>query len=167
MLAVTDGPLVTPEWLADHLEAVRVLDVRGEVAPAAPRYRAYPERYREGHVPGAVFADWRETFTDRAADVPVQLAPREAFAAEATAFGIRNDTPVVAYDDFFNILAGRIVWALRAWGHEEAYVLDGGLGAWRAAGLPLEAGDVRPEPADPAFTPSPEPAARLDAADVL
>jgi thiosulfate/3-mercaptopyruvate sulfurtransferase len=167
MLAVSDGPLVTAEWLAEHLGRVRVLDVRGEVAPQPPRYRAHPERYREEHIPGAVFADWRSDLTDRDSDVPVQLAPRAAFSAQATALGIGNGVPVVAYDDFFNILAGRIVWALRAWGHEQAYVLDGGLGAWRAAGLPLESGEVRPGPADPPFTPSPEPVARLDLDDVL
>ena len=53
------GLLVTPAWLAERLGEVRVLDVRGEVANAEPRVPRLPRRYREGHVPGAVFADWR------------------------------------------------------------------------------------------------------------
>ena len=51
---------------------------------------------------------------------------------------------MVAYDDYRNVLAGRIVWVLRSYGHRAAFVLDGGLGAWRAAGLPLEPGEVEP-----------------------
>ena len=62
------------------------------------------------------------------------------FASDATRLGIRNDTVVVAYDDYRNVLAGRVVWALRAYGHRRAHVLDGGLRAWVAAGHELRAG---------------------------
>ena len=130
------GPLVPVEWLARHHDAVRVLDVRGEVVDGEPRYRAYPERYQSGHLPGAVFVDWRHDFTDRSATVPVTVAGPSGFAAEATRLGIGATTTVVAYDDHRNALAGRIVWVLRSYGHQAAFVLDGGLGAWLAAGLP-------------------------------
>jgi thiosulfate/3-mercaptopyruvate sulfurtransferase len=147
--------LVTPHWLADHVAELRVLDVRGEVADAEPRYRAYPERYLQGHIPGALFVDWRHDLTDRASDVPVTIAPPDAFAADATRLGIGNDSVVVAYDDYRGALAGRIVWALRAYGHERAHLLDGGLAAWTAAGLPLRAGEELAAPADPPFRPGP------------
>jgi thiosulfate/3-mercaptopyruvate sulfurtransferase len=140
--------IVTPDWLNARLDQVRVLDVRGEVRTSEPRYHAYPERYREGHIPGAMFADWRRDFTDRAATVPVTLASPQQFAEDATRMGIGDDTVVVAYDAYRNALAGRIVWVLRSYG-QAAHLLDGGLGAWQAAGLPLEPGDVRPPPADP------------------
>jgi thiosulfate/3-mercaptopyruvate sulfurtransferase len=143
------GVLVSAGWLSERVESVRVLDVRGEVLSTEPRYQAYPERYREGHIPGAVFCDWRHGFTDPASDVPVTVAAPERFAAEATGLGIGADTVVVAYDTYFSVLAGRIAWVLRSYGHDAAYVLDGGLDAWRAAGLPLETGEVRPAPADP------------------
>ena len=149
------GPLVPVEWLAKHHDAVRVLDVRGEVVDGEPRYRAYPERYRAGHLPGAVFVDWRHDFTDRSATVPVTVAGPSEFAAEATRLGIGATTTVVAYDDYRNVLAGRIVWVLRSYGHHAAFVLDGGLDAWTAAGLPLEPGAIVPEPAVP---PHPVPA---------
>ena len=147
--------LVSPQWLRDRLDRVRVLDVRGEVTTEAPRYHAHPERYREGHIPGAAFVDWRMDFTDREDPVPVQLAPPEAFAADATRLGIGNGTTVVAYDDFRNILAGRVVWALRAYSHRRAHVLDGGIEAWRGAGGRLREGDETPAPADPPFRPGP------------
>ena len=143
------GVLVSAEWLKHNLAGARALDVRGEVVAQEPRYRAYPDRYREAHLPGAVFADWRRDFTDRESAVPVTVAPPDVFAADATRLGIAADTVVVAYDDYFNVLAGRIVWVLRSYGHRAAYLLDGGLQAWRRAGGELEAGDIRPQPAVP------------------
>ncbi len=148
--------LVSPDWVRANLSYARVLDVRGEVATGEPRYRAYPDRYEAGHIPGAVFADWRQDFTDRSSDVPVTIAPPDVFAADATRLGIGSGTTVVAYDDYFNVLAGRIIWALRSYGHGAAHLLDGGLRAWERAGGELEQGDIRPDPADPPF-PVPAP----------
>jgi thiosulfate/3-mercaptopyruvate sulfurtransferase len=143
--------LFTPGWLHERLGEVRVLDVRGRVRTHEPRYHADPEAYRAGHIPGAAFVDWRRDFTDRDEAVPVQLAPPEVFAADATRLGIGNDTTVVAYDDYRNVLAGRVVWALRTYGHDHAHVLDGGLRAWTAAGYELREGDEPPAPADPPY----------------
>ena len=113
--------LKSVEWLSKNLERVRLLDVRGEVVPDEPRYRAHPDRYREAHLPGAVFADWRHDFTDRDAAVPVTIAPPAVFAADATRLGIGAATTVIAYDDYYNALAGRIVWVLRSYGHADAW----------------------------------------------
>ena len=143
--------LVTPAFLHEHLRFVRVLDVRGQVLPEEPRYHADPDAYHAGHIPGAVFVDWRCDFTDRDDPVPVQLAPANVFAADATRLGIRNDSIVVAYDDYRNVLAGRVVWALRTYGHRRAHVLDGGLRAWVAAGHELREGDELPTAADPPY----------------
>ncbi|MDX6523351.1 MAG: thiosulfate/3-mercaptopyruvate sulfurtransferase [Gaiellales bacterium] len=147
--------LVSARWLRRNLDRVRVLDVRGEVVADPPRYRAYPERYAQGHIPGAVFADWRSDFTDRTSPVPVTIAPPAVFAADATRLGIAAATVVVAYDDYFNVLAGRIVWALRSYGHAASHLLDGGLAAWMRDHGPLEVGAVSPVAADP---PHPVPA---------
>jgi thiosulfate/3-mercaptopyruvate sulfurtransferase len=157
------GVLVSVEWLQRHLDSVRLLDVRGEVATEQPRYRAHPEHYREGHIPGAVFADWRVDFTDRECAVPVTIASPEVFAADATRLGIGADTVVVAYDHYYNVLAGRIVLVLRSYGHATSHVLDGGLSAWTNEGCPLEGGDVVPAPADP---PHPVPAGREGVIDL-
>jgi thiosulfate/3-mercaptopyruvate sulfurtransferase len=157
------GVLVSVEWLQRHLDSVRLLDVRGEVATEQPRYRAHPEHYREGHIPGAVFVDWRVDFTDRECAVPVTIASPEVFAADATRLGIGADTVVVAYDHYYNVLAGRIVLVLRSYGHATSHVLDGGLSAWTNEGCPLEGGDVVPAPADP---PHPVPAGREGVIDL-
>jgi len=54
----------------------------------------------------------------------------------------------VVYDGSgVNLSAPRIWWMLRVAGHDAVAVLDGGLGAWRAAGGALESGPVRRPPA--------------------
>ncbi len=141
--------LMSVDELHDRLMEVRILDVRGEVATTEPRYRAYLDRYREGHIPGAVFADWRHDFTDRMADVPVTLAPPDVFEMDAARLGIGADTVVVAYDDYRNALAGRIVWVLRSYGHSAAHLLDGGLQAWTDAGYELETREPPTPPVNP------------------
>jgi thiosulfate/3-mercaptopyruvate sulfurtransferase len=110
-----------------------------------------------------VFVDWRVDFTDRECAVPVTIASPEVFAADATRLGIGADTVVVAYDHYYNVLAGRIVLVLRSYGHATSHVLDGGLSAWTNEGCPLEGGDVVPAPADP---PHPVPAGREGVIDL-
>ena len=50
------------------------------------------------------------------------------------AAGLRQDAIAVVYGDPPEYDAARIVWALRYYGHEDVRYLDGGYGAWVAAG---------------------------------
>jgi thiosulfate/3-mercaptopyruvate sulfurtransferase len=69
------------------------------------------------------------------------------FAARTSALGIDDASDVVVYDGSgTNMSAPRAWWMFRAFGHERVAVLDGGLGAWRAEGRPLERGVVTPAP---------------------
>ncbi len=54
------------------------------------------------------------------------------------AWGINASSSVVVYDDASGAIAARLWWLLRWLGHEPVAVLDGGLDAWQANGLPLE-----------------------------
>jgi thiosulfate/3-mercaptopyruvate sulfurtransferase len=148
---VATDVLVSAGWVRERLGDLHLLDVRGRVVDDEPRYRADPSCYREAHIPGAVFVDWRVDFTDRTDPVPIQLAPPADFAADATRLGIGNDAVVVAYDTYRNVLAGRVAWAFRAYGHRRAHVLDGGLAAWKEAGGQLRSGDEHPVPAAPPY----------------
>ena len=74
------------------------------------------------------------------------LPDDERFSAALSRWGWRRDLDVVVLDDANGALAAaRAWWLLRLAGHERVAVLDGGLAAWREAGLPLEAGAVEPE----------------------
>ncbi len=61
--------------------------------------------------------------------------------------GISPLTRVVAYDDQSGAVAARLWYLLRAHGHDEVAVLDGGLGKWQAEGGPTETDLPSPTPA--------------------
>ncbi|MFJ6026188.1 sulfurtransferase [Pseudarthrobacter sp. NPDC092424] len=138
------GPLISAADLAERLEQgsrTVLLDVRWALGD--PHGHAH---YLAGHLPGAVYVD-----------LPGELAaPAEPsrgrhplpaaadFQVAARGWGINDGDTVVAYDDSGNLAAARLWWMLRDAGLGEVYLLDGGLAAWRAAGLPVESGTVAP-----------------------
>ncbi|MDT7836426.1 sulfurtransferase [Aquabacterium sp. OR-4] len=79
------------------------------------------------------------------------LPTREAFAATLGAQGLRNDQAIVVYDQAGGMYAARAWWMLRWLGHAAVQVLDGGIGAWQAAGGALHSGPPATGPARPAF----------------
>ena len=108
------------------------------------------EHYLREHLPGAVFVDLAAELADPA--IPDRgrhpLPDAVRFQEAARRWGIRNGDVVVAYDDSANMAAARLWWMLRNAGFAEAYLLDGGLSAWRTAGLPVESGPVQPVSGD-------------------
>lgn len=117
--------------------------------------------YDAGHVPGAVFVDLDAQLAahgDPSAGRHPLPDPAE-FARAMGALGVGDADTVVAYDDQGGVMAARLVWMLRATGHEAA-LLDGGLAAY---GGPLE----RETPLRSAarFTARPWPAERLATID--
>jgi thiosulfate/3-mercaptopyruvate sulfurtransferase len=153
-------PVVDAAWLREHRDAVVLADVRWYLDGRPGR-----AAYERGHLPGAVFVDLDEWLaaegTPEAGRHP--LPDPEVFARGMAELGIGDDDTVVAYDDSGGVVAARLVWMLRATGHDAA-LLDGGLEAWDGR---LETGTTSRPPAT--FAPVPWPPERLasmdDAAD--
>ncbi|MFF2842377.1 sulfurtransferase [Paenarthrobacter sp. NPDC057981] len=100
--------------------------------------------YLTAHVPGAVFVDLPTELADHAEAGRGRhpLPSPERFQETARRWGINDGDTIVAYDDSGSMAAARAWWMLRNAGVESVHLLDGGLAAWRAAGHPLEAGEV-------------------------
>ncbi len=141
--------LVPTSWLADHLgaEELVVLDATVLTVPGfhgTPSYVSGEEEYLvAGHIPGAVFADLFEAFSDPEGEYAFTRPSAKHFERAAEEHGINNDTAVVIYDTVLGQWAARLWWLFRSFGFE-VRVLDGGLAKWRAEGRPVETGDVRP-----------------------
>ncbi|MEV4776458.1 sulfurtransferase [Microbacterium sp. LWH12-1.2] len=123
---------------------VRLIDVRWRLD--RPDGRA---DYLAGHIPGAVYVPLdTELSTHGRADEGRHPLPSTATLQEAARrWGVREGDVVVAYDDAKGISAARAWWLLRQAG-VDVRVLDGGLGAWTAAGHALTTDDVTTEQGD-------------------
>ncbi|GAA4773231.1 sulfurtransferase [Microbacterium gilvum] len=141
------SPLLTVEDLHARLSAgrpVTLLDVRWRLDLPEGR----PE-YVAGHLPGAVYVDLESELARRghpeAGRHPLPL--HADLQRAATRWGVNRGDLVVVYDDNDSVAAARAWLLLRRTG-VDVRVLDGGLRAWIAAGLPLASGDVAPQPGD-------------------
>lgn len=162
---MTTRTLIQAEDLALRLSdpRLRIFDCRFDLA--RPQYgRA---RYDDEHLPGAIYADLNR---DMAAEVTPASGrhplPRPSeFEARLRAWGVSNDSSVVAYDDGNSIYAARFWWMMRWLGHDDVAVLDGGMRRWQQLDLPLD-DEVRARaPGD--FVATPRPDLAVDAAAVL
>lgn len=162
-----DSPVVSTQWLADHLGAEKLVVLDATVLPytqpsGRPGFLSGHESYViNGHVPGAVFADIIEELSDTTARFPFTRPSREQFEAAVGALGIDNDTTVVVYDGVIGQWAARAWWLFRAFGYDRVAVLDGGLTAWTAEGRETDTGHV--EPAATTFTAAERPELWVDA----
>ena len=137
--------LVSPGRLAERLgrSGVKIVDGSWYLPSEGRDPRA---EYLAGHVPGAVFFDI-EQIADRSSHLPHMLPDEAAFAEAAGRLGLAERDTIIVYDGAGLFSAARVWWTLKAFGAEDVRVLDGGLPAWKAAGLPLESGLAQPQPA--------------------
>jgi thiosulfate/3-mercaptopyruvate sulfurtransferase len=153
--------LVSTEWLAAHLNDVRVVDASWYM----PNDKRDPHaEFEAAHIPGAVHFDI-DAIADRSTDLPHMMPSAEAFAKAVGALGIGNGDTVVVYDGSGIFSAPRVWWMFKAMGHDQVKVLDGGFPKWRREMHHIETGAVRP--ALQIFRASLRPAIMRDFDDVM
>jgi thiosulfate/3-mercaptopyruvate sulfurtransferase len=118
--------------------APRILDVRWKLGGPPGRVE-----YRRGHLPGAVYVDLDTELTGHGepTDGRHPLPAPADLQAAARRWGLNDGDAVVVYDDLGNLSAARAWWLLRNAGVRDVWLVDGGLAAWRAEGLPVVAGE--------------------------
>jgi thiosulfate/3-mercaptopyruvate sulfurtransferase len=163
---MTRSPLVDAEGLAAELDGRHpplLFDVRWRLGAGSLR-----DDYLAGHLPGAV---WVDLDADLAG--PPGAGGRHPLPAPRSAqdtlrrLGVSGSRGVVVYDDTDGSVAARAWWLLRWLGHTDVRQLDGGLGCWTAAGLPVQTGEVPPTAGDLTVRPGGMPVLDADAAGRL
>ncbi|OBA59870.1 thiosulfate sulfurtransferase [Mycobacterium sp. 1100029.7] len=144
-MEVRDQVLITATELADLIEAgdpLTILDVRWRLDQPDGR-----TAYEQGHLPGAVYVSLDDDLSDHTVSGRGRhpLPSGRDLEAAARRWGIQQDSLVVVYDDWNRAGSARAWWVLSAAGIADVRILDGGLGAWRAAGRELETGTVTPQ----------------------
>jgi thiosulfate/3-mercaptopyruvate sulfurtransferase len=125
---------VSTDWLEDHLldDDLMILDVQPNI-----------HDYIQEHVPGGVYMNegllrvpWQ--------GLPGVYAPTEAIEANLRRVGLRADVPVVVYTGTGpfkgwgdGLEQTMMAYTLARFGHQNVYVLDGGIDKWKAEGKPL------------------------------
>ncbi|XP_042413577.1 thiosulfate/3-mercaptopyruvate sulfurtransferase 2-like [Zingiber officinale] len=129
-------PVVSADWLHANLREpdVKVLDASWYM----PDEQRNPfQEYQVAHIPGALFFDV-DGISDQTSKLPHMLPSEEAFSAAVSALGIYNKDGIVVYDGKGIFSAARVWWMFRMFGHNNVWVLDGGLPQWRASGYDVE-----------------------------
>jgi thiosulfate/3-mercaptopyruvate sulfurtransferase len=141
-------PLVSTDWLAGQGDApdLVVVDASVEKIPGVDGgfvWRAARSAFEhDGHVAGARFADLVHDFSEPDARFPFTRPRSDRMESAVVMLGISNRTRVVVYDRANGIWAARLWWLFKAFGHDGAAVLDGGLKKWIAEGRALSFGAV-------------------------
>jgi thiosulfate/3-mercaptopyruvate sulfurtransferase len=163
--------LVETGWLAEHLgdPGVRTLECTVYLHPAdvpgGYRVESGRARWAEGHIPGAGFADLQGDLSDRTSLLRFMMPPATQFAEAMGRYGVGGGVRVVLYDRSVNMWAARVWWMLRAFGFDDAAVLDGGWKKWTREGRAVATDDGARPPR--LFTARPRPGLIADRAGVL
>lgn len=142
--------LLTPAQLQQRLGQTELVLLDCRFALDDPAYGR--RSYLEGHIPGACFADLEE---DLSGPIVKGVTGRHPLPDPARLnqrlrdWGLRAGSQVVLYDDGPGAFAAHAWWLLLWLGKRDGlYLLDGGLKAWREAGLALDRRQPTPTPGD-------------------
>ncbi|MFP3202891.1 MAG: rhodanese-like domain-containing protein [Sulfolobus sp.] len=113
--------LVSVEWLRENLKDVKTIEVKYEL-DGLP------------HIPTARLLHWKSILHPLKRD----FAPREIISEVLSKLGISNDDTIILYSDLGNRYAFYAYWLLKAYGHEDVRILDGGIYKWLKEGLNLK-----------------------------
>lgn len=158
--------LISPQQLAERQQTpgLVILDCRSSLDDLDYGQRSYAE----GHIEGSSYAD---LLNDLSGPITKGVTGRhplpdpQVLIERLRFWGINNDSEIVLYDDGPGAYAARAWWLLAWLGKQDGvYILDGGLKAWHAAGLPLSLDP--PDHRQGSFHGAPDESLVLSAADV-
>jgi thiosulfate/3-mercaptopyruvate sulfurtransferase len=133
---MTGGSLISTEDLASRLANpnLRIADASWYLPQAG---RNPVAEYEAAHIPGAVFFDI-DAISDRETHLPHMLPSPVVFASAMRKLGIGDADFIVFYDGAGIYSSARALWVMRAMGHRNVAVLDGGFPKWRSEGRAVE-----------------------------
>ncbi|MDX2216744.1 MAG: sulfurtransferase [Oculatellaceae cyanobacterium bins.114] len=150
MKKILTNPLVSKQWLLEHLDdpQVAIADCRFSLAdPSLGR-----QYYETAHIPGAYYFDLNQDLSSPVGQHggrhplpdPIQLAHKLAtLGIDST--DVQQSKLVVAYDDSRLAFAARFWWLLHYLGYDRIAILDGGFKGWQTADYPVTSEVPQPQ----------------------
>ncbi|MCA4782015.1 sulfurtransferase [Empedobacter stercoris] len=82
-------------------------------------------------ITNSVFFDLEGKFSDHSIQLPHILVDENTFTTESQQLGINDNSIIICYDRWGVYSSPRVWWMFKTMGHNEVYVLDGGLPDWK------------------------------------
>src|SRR5687767_14515418 len=137
-----DSPVVSTQWLAEHLNDPSVV-----VLHLANIRRDYTA----GHIPGARFL-WVNDIAPSTPDLNTELPPIAKLDSLLESLGVSDNSRIVVYGPTVSTMVARVFMTLDYLGAgDRAAVLDGGFNTWKAEGRAVST--EAPKVARGTFTP--------------
>lgn len=125
--------LVSFQWLSEHLEDENLILLYTTLIAKKETIPANQENLK---IKGARFFDLKETFSDQDSDLPNTFPNEFQFQEECRKLGINKNSTIVVYDTLGIYSSPRAWFLFKSMGHEQVYVLNGGLQEWIKSGFP-------------------------------
>ena len=130
------SPLISPAGMAKLMAEGKIVLIDARTGPDAR------EKYNTEHLAGARYVDLEKDLSQKTADPSNggrhPLPSIKNFSELVGRLGIDKNSHVVVYDDKAGAnAAARFWWLIKAAGHENIQVIDGGLKAAIESGLPV------------------------------
>ncbi|GAK12269.1 sulfurtransferase [Geomicrobium sp. JCM 19039] len=150
----TIGPLVSTDWLAEHLHDDNLVILDATTFLKLPEgdglysINSGIDAYKEAHIPGAVHADVLHELADPDDENAFTLPSRERFVNKIEALGVGEGKHVVIYDRVAEVgssnaasdWATRVWWMLRFEGFDDISILEGGIRKWERENREMRSG---------------------------
>jgi thiosulfate/3-mercaptopyruvate sulfurtransferase len=137
------GTLWAAETEAPPLELISVAEARELLSDVVVLDARPRTMWAQGHIPGAYSFSWEDYTRTDSDGVKYRTLPPQELAQSLARMGIDASSDVLIYADADTSWGGEgwAAWVLAWLGHTgTVYILDGGIQAWRGAGLELESG---------------------------
>ncbi|WP_047047895.1 sulfurtransferase [Vibrio mexicanus] len=128
------NPLVTPQWVWARKDDPKLVILDASINFQIP---GEVEKDTQNIIPNSVRFDYDAVFCDPNSTLPHMMPTQERFNQNAQAFGINNNSIIVVYDNSGTFASPRAWWMLKAMGHKDVFILDGGLTEWKNEKLPV------------------------------
>ncbi len=134
---VLPNDLVSIEWLAEHLQHTNLILLDASWHMPMTMRNGYQEWLSE-RIDHSRFFDFDREVCDKKSALPHMMPTAQHFELSAQLLGINNNHAIVVYDSVGIFSSPRVWWMFKAMGFNNIAVLDGGLPAWKEAGLSVD-----------------------------
>ncbi|MFT4698162.1 MAG: thiosulfate/3-mercaptopyruvate sulfurtransferase [Flavobacteriaceae bacterium] len=127
--------LVSSQWLKDHLSSPNLIILDAHLPSNTSKIASTLEGLQ---IKNARLFDIKNTFSDQNSELPNTLPSPKYFETSCRSIGINKDSIIVVYDQIGIYTSPRVWWMFKTMGHDNVYLLNGGLPEWISQGFETE-----------------------------